>query len=113
MGYLCLGLMFILVKYCWPYIKFDIYLSFLNEIQVIKNISNDDMLQQERLFELSKNLLYSSLLNLTLLMISFSPFIVLYSVFGGNYIYLLLTSTKFWILCTIFFLILLFISRNK
>ena len=105
--------MFILVKYCWPYIQFDIYLSFPNELHVINNISNDDMLQQDRLFELSKNILYSSLLNLALLMISFSPFIVLYSVYVGNYIYFLLTSTKFWILSTIFFSILLFISRNK
>jgi hypothetical protein len=96
MSFICLILMFVLVHYSWRYIQIDVYLNIPKELKSINSISKDDLLQQQRLAILSKKLLIDSLTNLALLMIWFSPFIILYFTLGKNYTYLMMSSSSFW-----------------
>jgi hypothetical protein len=89
MGYFCFLIMLFLIQYSWVYLKFDVYMQILKELHFINIISNDDFLQQQKLFDLSKKHLISSLTNLALLMLWISPFIFLYFTFGKPYFFYL------------------------
>lgn len=78
--------MLFLVKYSWKYLQLEVYLNISKELQYISSISDDDLLQKQKLTASSKRLLNGSLINLALLMLWFSPFIGLYFTFGKNYI---------------------------
>lgn len=112
MGLLCLILAYILVKYSWRYFQFHVYLIISKELKFIISISNNDILQQQKLTELSKRLLNSSLTNLALLMLWFSPFIILYFTFGKKYIFFLMSSPTFW-LVSLFLAITIFNINKK
>jgi hypothetical protein len=113
MAYVCLFIMLFLVQYSWRYLQFDVYLYIPKELKFINSISNDDMLQQKKLTALSKKLLISSFINLALLMLWFSPFIVLYFTFGKGYIYLWMSSTTFWLVSLLLSIILYHINKKK
>ncbi len=105
--------MLFLVQYSWKYKKFNIYLNIPKELQFINSISNDDLLQQKKLTALSKRLLNSSLINLALLILWFSPFIVLYFTFGKKYIFFLMRSTTFCLVSLLLSIILFLINKKK
>ena len=111
MGYICLILTLVLVQYTWRYIHLDVYLLVPKELQFIRSISNNDLLQQKKLMVLSKRLLNSSLINLALLMLWFFPFIVLYFTFEKSYFFFM-SSTIFW-LVSLFISFTLFVINKK
>lgn len=113
MGYIGLILMLILFKYSWRYLQIGVYLNISKELHNINSISNDDMLQQKKLTALSKKLLISSFINLALLMLWFLPFIVLYFTFGKGYIYLLMSSSTFWLVSLLLSIILYHINKKN
>jgi len=104
--------MLFLVQYSWKYLTLEVYLNISKELRYIVSISNDDLLQQERLTALSKRLLKSSLINLAILTLWFCPFILLYFTFGKEYIFFMMISTNFW-LVSLFLSITLFIINKK
>jgi hypothetical protein len=112
MGYLCLILTLALVQYSWRYIQLDVYLHFPKELQIIHMISNNDLLQQQKLTALSKKLLISSLINMAIILLWISPFILLYFTIGKNYISLLMSSTTFWLI-SLFLSVTLYNIKNK
>ena len=105
-------MMLILVQCTRKYLLIEVYLNISKELQYIVSISNYDLLQQQRLTALSKRLLNSSLINLALLMLWSSPFIVLYIIFGKNYIFFMMSSTTFW-LVSLLLSVGLFLINNK
>ena len=105
--------MLILVQYSWIYFQFDMYLHIPKELKLIHRITNNDLLQQQKLTALSKKLLFSSLINLSLLLLWISPFIVLYFTFGKGYISLLKSSTNFWLVSLLLSITLLIINKKK
>jgi hypothetical protein len=105
--------MLILVQYSWRYLNLDVYLNITKELQYINSISDDDLLQQQKLTALSKRLLIGSSVNLALLILWFSPFIGLYFTFGKNYIYLLMSSTTFLLFSLLLSIIFFLINKNK
>lgn len=105
--------MLFLVQNSWKFLQSEVYLYMPKELQLINSISKDDMLQQQKLTALSKKLLISSLINLALLMLWFSPFIVLYFTFGKGYIYLLMSSTTFWLFSLFLSIILYYINKRN
>jgi hypothetical protein len=113
MGYLCLILTLVLVQYSWRYIQFEVYLHFPKELQIIQRISNNDLLQQQKLTALSKKLLISSLINMSILLLWISPFIVLYFTIGKNYISLLMSSTTFWLISLLLSITLFHINKKN
>jgi hypothetical protein len=113
MVYLCPILTAVLVQYTLRYIHLDVYLHIPKELQIIHKISNNDLLQQQKLTALSKKLLISSLINLSILMLWISPFIVLYFTFGKGYISLLMSSTTFWLISLFLSITLYYINKKN
>ncbi len=113
MVYIGLIIIIFLVQYTWRYLQLEVYLDITKELQNIKSISNDDLLQQQKLTALSKKLLISSLINFSILMLWISPFIVLYFTFGKGYISLLMSSTTFWLISLFLSITLYYINKKK
>jgi hypothetical protein len=113
MVYIGLIIIIFLVQYTWRYLQLEVYLDITKELQNIVSISNDDLLQQQKLTVLSKRLLHSSLINIALLMIWFSPFLVIYFIFGKEYIFFLMNSISFWIVSLLLSITLFLIKKKK
>lgn len=114
MVFFCFVSTMILFQFTWKYFKIEVYLTIYKDLQFIQSISYDDLAQQKKLTALSKSILNSSLINLTLLVLCFSPFIVLYFTYGRNFIYLMMNSISFWLYSLLFSIALfLLIKRNE